>query len=39
VSDIREEPLPGGFDEDTENTVDTITRAGGTATFVEADVT
>jgi NAD(P)-dependent dehydrogenase (short-subunit alcohol dehydrogenase family) len=39
VSDIREEPLPGGFDEDTENTVDTITRAGGTASFVEADVT
>lgn len=40
VSDIREEPLPGGFEEDLDRTtVDVITGNGGTATFVKADVT
>ena len=40
VSDIREEPLPGGFEEDLDRTtVDVITSKGGTATFVKADVT
>ncbi|HET8931419.1 MAG TPA: SDR family NAD(P)-dependent oxidoreductase, partial [Acidimicrobiales bacterium] len=39
VSDIREEPLPGGFDDDVGTTVDTISNSGGTASFVMADVT
>lgn len=39
VSDIREDPLPGGFDEDERTTVDSITSDGGTASFVRADVT
>src|SRR5688572_29534796 len=40
VSDIREEPLPGGFEDDAKATTSaSIVDAGGTATFVEADVT
>ncbi len=40
VSDVREDPLPGGFEDDAElTTVDAISKGGGTASFVLADVT
>ena len=40
VSDVREEPNPGGFEEDADlTTVQAIERDGGTATYVACDVT
>ncbi|MFV0253730.1 MAG: SDR family NAD(P)-dependent oxidoreductase [Beutenbergiaceae bacterium] len=40
VADIRQMPLAGGFEDDSQHsTVDSITRAGGEATFVTCDVT
>lgn len=39
-SDLRREPLPGGFEPDIDRTTDeVIVGAGGAATFVRADVT
>jgi len=40
VSDIREQPLPGGFEDDPEfTTVQAIEAAGGTAIYISCDVT
>lgn len=39
VSDIREQPLPGGFEDNLKTTtVEAITADGGTATYVNCDV-
>jgi NAD(P)-dependent dehydrogenase (short-subunit alcohol dehydrogenase family) len=40
VSDIRDEPLPGGFEDDLDTTtVQAIEADGGTAIYVNCDVT
>jgi NAD(P)-dependent dehydrogenase (short-subunit alcohol dehydrogenase family) len=40
VSDLHEEPTPGGFEDDAElTTVETIKKAGGQAVYVRCDVT
>jgi NAD(P)-dependent dehydrogenase (short-subunit alcohol dehydrogenase family) len=40
VSDIRESPLPGGFEDDSDRTtVQVIRKQGGSASFIQCDVT